>query len=139
MNKIFISLILIFISGCTVIPGKCSMWDDTITSPPSINNNYYGTSWFDPRQGYHRCGENLELDPNSVKIIESACSKPDSKQFIFAYKCNLLNQEKTKITLPLSSPNILNYSIDDAKQKCKELGYKDKTEKYGNCVLELTK
>jgi hypothetical protein len=140
MNKLFIFLFLIVISGCTVIPGKCSMWDDTITTAPSVNNNYYGTSWFDPKQGYHKCGESLELDLNSIKIIESACSTPDSKQFIFAYKCNTLNQEKTKLTMPLSAPNNkLNYSIKDAKEKCKGLGYKEKTEKFGTCVLELTK
>ena len=30
-------------------------------------------------------------------------------------------------------------SIISAKQKCKELGYKEKTEKFGTCVLELTR
>ena len=30
-------------------------------------------------------------------------------------------------------------SMISAKQKCKELGFAEKTEKFGNCVLELTK
>jgi len=30
-------------------------------------------------------------------------------------------------------------SIDDAKRKCEQLGFRPKTEKFGKCVLELTK
>jgi hypothetical protein len=30
-------------------------------------------------------------------------------------------------------------SIDEAKDKCKTLGFKIGTEKFGSCVLELTK
>ncbi len=35
----------------------------------------------------------------------------------------------------ISSPS----SMISAKQKCKDLGFKEKTEKFGTCVLELTK
>lgn len=39
-----------------------------------------------------------------------------------------------------SSPSInKKLSIEEAKEKCKELGFKDKTEKFGSCVLELIK
>jgi hypothetical protein len=36
-------------------------------------------------------------------------------------------------------PSKLTFSIEQAKQHCKELGFKPKTEKFGNCVLELNK
>jgi len=37
------------------------------------------------------------------------------------------------------SPSKANMSIDQAKDQCKDLGYKPGTEKFGNCVLELSK
>jgi len=36
-------------------------------------------------------------------------------------------------------PSKLTFSIEQAKQQCKELGFKSGTEKFGNCVLELNK
>ena len=52
-----------------------------------------------------------------------------------------LNSRKTgdnKLSLePPVKNSVIN--LESAKTKCKELGYKNKTEKFGNCVLELTK
>lgn len=40
----------------------------------------------------------------------------------------------------LSVPDAqLKMTINDAKLKCEDLGFKPKTEKFGDCVLELTK
>jgi hypothetical protein len=44
-----------------------------------------------------------------------------------------IKQEKSEEEI--SSP----LTMISAKQKCKELGFKERTEKFGNCVLELTK
>ena len=41
-------------------------------------------------------------------------------------------ESKTKNIKPTSN-------LNEAKQKCKELGFAEKTEKFGSCVLELTK
>jgi hypothetical protein len=38
-----------------------------------------------------------------------------------------------------SQPNTNTFKLPEARQKCKDLGFKEKTEKFGSCVLELTK
>ena len=45
-------------------------------------------------------------------------------------------QEQRQPTAPPTTPNI---SIDDSKAKCAELGFKAGTEKFGDCVLKLSK
>jgi hypothetical protein len=61
------------------------------------------------------------------------------------YQCNgpqVVNHSPEPIRNPapvISLPTKQTISIDDAKQQCKDIGYKPGTEKFGNCVLELTK
>lgn len=52
-----------------------------------------------------------------------------------------LNQVRTDKKEIKSEPIIApkKITIEDAKDKCVSLGFKEKTEKFGNCVLELTK
>lgn len=38
-----------------------------------------------------------------------------------------------------TQPILTRTSIEEAKQKCAELGYKERTEKFGNCVLKLSR
>lgn len=45
-------------------------------------------------------------------------------------------QEQLQSSAPPTTPNI---SIDDSKAKCSELGFKAGTEKFGDCVLKLSK
>ena len=63
----------------------------------------------------------------------------------YSYECNgpqpvgrnpapLSNLPQTNNSLPKQI-----ISIDKAKQQCKDLGFKAATEKFGNCVLELTR
>jgi hypothetical protein len=66
-----------------------------------------------------------------IPAIEKACS------FAFANLDKISKkrdkaESKTKIIKP-------NSNLNEAKQKCKDLGFKEKTEKFGTCVLELTK
>ena len=61
------------------------------------------------------------------------------------YQCNgpqvsantpeLINNPAPAISLPSKQA----ISIDQAKQQCKDIGYKPGTEKFGNCVLEMVK
>jgi hypothetical protein len=56
------------------------------------------------------------------------------------FSCNYA--EKNLWATNNKNENIVNKSpinIDEAKAKCKVLGFKEKTEKFGTCVLELTK
>jgi hypothetical protein len=53
-----------------------------------------------------------------------------------------LNQVKTEqkeIRKDGSNINASKINMEDAKDKCKSLGFKTGTEKFGTCVLELTK
>ncbi len=66
-----------------------------------------------------------------IPSIEKACS------FAFANLDKISKkrdkaESKTKIIKPTSN-------LNEAKQKCKDLGFAEKTEKFGSCVLELTK
>ena len=66
-----------------------------------------------------------------IPSIEKACS------FAFANLDKISKridrtESKTKNIKPTSN-------LNEAKQKCKELGFAEKTEKFGSCVLELTK
>ena len=66
-----------------------------------------------------------------IPSIEKACS------FAFANLDKISKridstESKTKNIKPASN-------LNEARQKCKDLGFKEKTEKFGSCVLELTK
>lgn len=47
-------------------------------------------------------------------------------------------EQKTTTTPPVTSSKV-DVSLDDAKQKCKEIGFKPGTENFGSCVLKLAK
>lgn len=49
-------------------------------------------------------------------------------------KNSAMSKNNTNQNISITTP-----SIDQAKQQCKDLGYKSGTEKFGNCVLELNK
>jgi hypothetical protein len=61
------------------------------------------------------------------------------------YNCNGLMQNPQQSPMLLSTPDVpkinnnQNLSIDQAKEKCNELGFKSGTEVFGNCVLKVTK
>jgi len=70
----------------------------------------------------------------------------DSQEYAFQFICKYA-EENLRGVKNKSTPPINNYSIDkksltsidEAKDKCKTLGFKPGTEKFGTCVLELTK
>ena len=41
--------------------------------------------------------------------------------------------------LNLEEDNNLELNMEEAKMNCKDIGFKEGTEKFGECVLELTK
>ena len=58
---------------------------------------------------------------------------------VYRYQCNG-PQPINYAPAPVNNlPPKQSVSIDQAKQQCKDLGFKLGTEKFGNCVLELTK
>lgn len=65
--------------------------------------------------------------------------EPMSSKKYYEYKA--INDEKAKSeSNKLSTSSYQsNNSIQEAKKKCESLGFKPKTDKFGNCVLELTK
>ena len=57
----------------------------------------------------------------------------------YSYECNG-PQPVNYAPAPVNNlPPKQGLSIDQAKQQCKDLGFKAGTEKFGNCVLELNK
>lgn len=76
------------------------------------------------------CLENKKngVDPLTIRRV-------DEERIQFSCK-NL--EELNAINSNDSSGN-LKKDMNQAKQKCKDLGFKEKTEKFGSCVLELTK
>ncbi len=73
--------------------------------------------------------------PDGVETIWSEDGKKASERF---YKNGLLDNKLKSKALNKESGQELS-QFDNAKQKCKDLGFKEKTEKFGSCVLELTK
>ena len=72
--------------------------------------------------------------------IVSNCQKGYIEIFLNLYKLNdiFLDFECWGNTKKSKSDNI-DIGIEEAKANCKDIGFKEGTEKFGECVLELTK
>lgn len=66
-------------------------------------------------------------------LIDAACT--NARQLIANKPIECLTAAKTG----LGPQNNKSEKLINAKRSCSELGFKPKTEKFGNCVLELTK
>lgn len=84
------------------------------------------------------CKEYGGVDQSSIKTQDII------SDIIVTFKCNIANdsyiknQDATKLIVsPKKAKSTI--SIEQAKADCTSLGFKEKTEKFGNCVLELTK
>lgn len=87
--------------------------------------------------------------PNDLKCTTTGkvVAKWDNGQKEFGGPFNICINQKYQHTfnrselgeyIPKKSSPLSN-SLDQAKNQCKDLGYKPGTEKFGNCVLELNK
>jgi len=92
-----------------------------------------------------RCAEKKDLTPSCIcqnlgglKIIENNNLYCYSSYFndgsSFGYPMSALLENP--ITPTPTTPKV---SIDDAKKQCEDIGFKPKTEKFGECVLELNR
>lgn len=64
-------------------------------------------------------------------IYQFACYRPEIKTL------PVEQPERTKQQIREQKPQ--NFSVEDAKRKCLDLGIKAGTEQYGKCVLQLSK
>lgn len=69
-------------------------------------------------------------------VYDFVCSNDDNKP-----KDSPTSVEKITATSQqkVQDISITKITLDKAKTKCTDLGFKPKTEKFGNCVMELTK
>jgi len=82
------------------------------------------------------------LEGDNEYVIVNAVSKTDNyedkkqEMYTYAYKVSgIKSTSKSEASVSTTESS----QIENAKQKCMKLGFKEKTEKFGVCVLELIK
>ena len=75
---------------------------------------------------------NKNLTNSEGKILSA---EKDGVEYAVSFVCGSDKIKSNKASQPTTSI----FKLPEAKQKCKDLGFKEKTEKFGSCVLELTK
>jgi hypothetical protein len=88
------------------------------------------------------CGSYGGLDFNSIRSVPSPATN-----FALSYReysCNGSTIIKEKVIAPPPAqkplePTKQNVSIEDAKNKCIDLGFKKDTEAFGTCVIKLSR
>lgn len=150
---IFISIILI--TGCSEFAGIrdhtgiLERWAE-----PAASNNYIGDLIVDPITGtnvtydeirqraLNNCANKGGLKGEPRHDSQGVLDKKGSLTGTWKYQCNGIPQDSVPVKNPLPVSNLPSKQgepIDQAKQQCKDLGFKVGTEKFGNCVLELSK
>jgi hypothetical protein len=88
------------------------------------------------------CNRKVMIDtlPNKQKVIlDPNDSTPNNSYLrvmhVINHACEFYKNKSTALKIKESNSS----KLLDARQKCKDLGFKEKTEKFGTCVLELTK
>lgn len=71
--------------------------------------------------------------------IDIVLQRPNYAESNFDITASLIALMKNSSSMPRSSIQEAQTSLADAKQKCLDLGFKDKTEAFGKCVLRLSK
>ena len=83
----------------------------------------------------------LNLNSSIITEIENKIANVRNREYII--KKHGKNSTETQILLDNTNTNNSIYSVindlDEVKNKCLELGFKPNSEKFGKCVLELTK
>ena len=152
MKKIILILIASLIGGCgTFLSGiqdhtnPLSVWHG-----PSPSNNYEGNLASFSDATYPQIEQRTIQHCSSygwlkIKPFKYMADNSMTGTSYWKYQCNgpqvsantpeLINNPAPAISLPSKQA----ISIDQAKQQCKDIGYKPGTEKFGNCVLELNK
>ena len=148
MNKLLLILVLIFLSGCEGVRVKQYRTGGGMLYVPSAE--FVEEAQVRARAEQECRAQNMML--NSISVNEKGDGTPLANTALgyrfYDFFCERLpdpaqlNQVKTEQKEMKTNGSIINPSkinMEDAKDKCKSLGFKTGTEKFGTCVLELTK
>ena len=147
MNKLFLISLLIFISGCEGIRVKQYRTGGGMLYVPATE---FEEAQVRARAEQECRAQNMML--NSISVNEKGDGTPFANTALgyrfYDFFCDRLpdpvqlNQVKTEQKEMKTNGSIIipsKINMDEAKDKCKSLGFKTGTEKFGNCVLELTR
>ena len=87
---------------------------------------------------YKKCIARSNIVVTEMEFDKSKHQESES-QFRIAKQQADYSPAEHKLTKPLLLENRQRISIEDAKKKCVEIGFKNATEALGKCVLQLTK
>ena len=148
MNKLLLILLLIFISGCEGIRVKYYGTGGGMLYVPSAE--FVEEAQVRARAEQECKAQNMML--NSLSVNEKGDGTPLANTALgrrfYDFFCERLpdpvqlnqvtiEQKEIKKDESFAVPTKIN--IEEAKDKCKSLGFKTGTEKFGTCVLELTR
>jgi hypothetical protein len=86
-----------------------------------------------------------DCDKKTISTAENNTTLDTNKSEFYSWRysiqfaCKFADEHLRNSKQNKSDSIINNSSLENAKTKCKSLGFKKGTEKFGNCVLELTK
>jgi hypothetical protein len=148
MNKYLLSLpLLILIQSCATNGIADHRTLGSYSMKPSSYNKYIGELSVNEVPPF-RDVPYSELKDRAIQICYSLGGLKNEPYIytdgvlgykVYRYQCNgpqYSNPASVTATPVVTKPSV---SIDEAKQQCKDLGFKPGTEKFGNCVLELSK
>ena len=139
MRKIVFLIILIFTNGCIAERSNINSIRITDSSPNNIR--IYSTDF--------GLGTS-STDPVKQQIAAEHCAKYGKYFFFYAYDFNSNGANFVCSKLPnrtgellstnyVAGSNVASSMATENRAACKEFGYKEGTEKFADCVLELTK
>jgi hypothetical protein len=120
-----IKIILFFVIFCITIPLLAQ------SDPYAVRFKDVVYSPFGPELTSPNSNKPLPEEAKKTSTKESAVEKSTSSE-----SRKLINKESL---LQKSTTESKLSSFDDAKKKCAELGFRAGTDRFGNCVLTLTK
>jgi hypothetical protein len=138
MMKIILGLLLLILTGCQSSRSDISEMRVTESSPNNIR--IMSTALFD----------SSARDYTKLELAAAHCAKYGKYYFFYAYDFNTSGVNYLCGTSPPRNEELIltNYtygsqtqmvSVSDNKKTCKEFGYKEGTDKFADCMLELTK
>lgn len=147
-----VAVITLMASACAVYDGPAyHSWYGTYN--PSVANGYKGLIAYEPGADYvafmiKQCSPYGGLDNSSIRDGRAEKMIGNNLGFVKEYRCRGLTERaiergqvlpavgsnKTSDDGPVSSEN-----LKAARKKCADLGLKPGTEKFGECVLKLSR
>jgi hypothetical protein len=135
--KLVLSLIIAVISGCGTTSNVGYVWFGT-----GIDRDWGtgGEIWSHFTTHSQQKAYQVAAEYCSTKNLPPPILDPSFKQGEY-YKYRFECKSKSQVIQPVQNTPLpaANIGINDAKSKCKDLGFKQGTEQFGNCVLKFTK